>query len=242
MPSRILRDWTDSDPLDGISAEAERLFVRLLMKADDYGRFHAESRRVKAACFPLLPNLRTTDIDGWLRELAERRLILRYQVENRDLLAIPRFRQRLKNSIPRFPAPADKPNDWLPDPGKPPDVPGSSGNVPEVPASSLSHLPLVLEASLPASGGDEILSQARRYIADHRRLTNSPAADAALAKLVRAYGWDKTKEAVETAIANGAGKPIPYAAQILDGKAAKELLANMAPARPRPVSRVNEGA
>lgn len=130
MPNRILRDWTDSDKFDGISPEAERLFVRLLMKADDYGRFHAEARRVKAACFPLILNLRPTDIDGWLLELAERRLILRYRVEDRDLLAIPRFRQRLKKSVPKFPPASGMRDDWLPDDYDFPEVPGSSRNIP----------------------------------------------------------------------------------------------------------------
>jgi len=39
MPNRILRDWTDSDRVNSLSAEAERLFIRLIMKADDYGRY-----------------------------------------------------------------------------------------------------------------------------------------------------------------------------------------------------------
>ena len=58
MPSRILRDWTDSLRFDGLSAEAERLFTRLIMKADDYGRFHADPRLLRAGCFPLSENLR----------------------------------------------------------------------------------------------------------------------------------------------------------------------------------------
>ena len=53
MPTRMLRDWTDSLKFDGLSAEAERLFARLLMKADDYGRYHADPRLVRAGCFPL---------------------------------------------------------------------------------------------------------------------------------------------------------------------------------------------
>jgi hypothetical protein len=53
MPTRILRDYTDSAAFDGLSAEGERLFIRLLMKADDFGRFHANPKLVKALCFPL---------------------------------------------------------------------------------------------------------------------------------------------------------------------------------------------
>lgn len=126
MPNRILRDWTDSDRLDGVSAEAERMFVRLLMKADDYGRFHAEPRRLKAALFPLIDSLRQDAIVRWLTELSARQLILLYEsADHRQLLAIPRFGQRLKQSVPKFPPPVGMPDGWIPD---------DSGNFPEVAA------------------------------------------------------------------------------------------------------------
>lgn len=139
MPNRIIRDWTDSDRFDGLSADAERLFVRLLMKADDYGRFHAEPRRLKAALFPLVESLRSNDLTRWLDELASRQLILRYESQdNRQLLAIPRFGQRLKQSVPKFPPPPGQPANWLPPDGMPsPDSwndPEGSGDFPEVPA------------------------------------------------------------------------------------------------------------
>ncbi len=130
MPTRILRDWTDSDKFDGITADAERLFARLIMKADDYGRFHAEPRRLKAALFPLLETLRTNDLVRWLDELSRRQLILRYEVENRQLLAIPRFGQRLKMSRAKFPPLPGEQDDWLPDDAHFREVPGSSGKFP----------------------------------------------------------------------------------------------------------------
>lgn len=122
------------------------MFVRLLMKADDYGRFHAEPRRLKAALFPLVENLRATDVTKWLVELTNRHLILCYQSsDDRQLLAIPRFGQRLKQSVPKFPAPPGMPDNWMPDDGglhpdsrAPQPTSGSppptSGKFPEVPA------------------------------------------------------------------------------------------------------------
>lgn len=127
MPTRLLRDWTDSLRFDGISAEAERLFVRLLMKADDYGRFHSDPRLVRGACYPLAENLRTNDLSRWLDELSNRQLILRYEVGTRKLLAIPNFGQRLKMSRPKFPAINGMDVDWLPESGDFREVPGSSG-------------------------------------------------------------------------------------------------------------------
>lgn len=134
MPSRMIRDWTDSDPFDGLSANAERLFVRLIMKADDYGRFHAESRRVKAACFPLMLDLRPSDVDGWLNELEARRLIWRYEVGSAKYLAIPKFGQRLRKSKARFAQPEGEPDNWRP-PETRGELAASSGKSRQVAAS-----------------------------------------------------------------------------------------------------------
>ena len=140
MPSRILRDWTDSLRFDGLSAEAERLFTRLIMKADDYGRFHADPRLLRAGCFPLSENLRANDIDRWLDELSTRQLILRYEAAGRRILAIINFGQRLKQSRWKFPPPPGEPDNFLPmatnSPGSPPNSPGSSRNFREVPGTT----------------------------------------------------------------------------------------------------------
>lgn len=132
MPSRMLRDWTDSLRFDDLSAEAERLFTRLIMKADDYGRFHADPRLVKAACFPLSESLRANTVSTWLTELSGRKLVFSYTAGTLDLLAIVNFRQRLKMSRPKFPAPDGKPPDWLPESIEPTELPGTSRNFPEV--------------------------------------------------------------------------------------------------------------
>jgi hypothetical protein len=141
MPNRMIRDWTDSLKFDGISPEAERLFTRLIMKADDYGRFHGDCRLIKSACFPLMENLRSNEIDRWLDELSTRQLILRYEAHGRSILSIVNFGQRLKNSRAKFPPPAGKPDDFLPafDDFLPqtenfPELPGTSRNFPELPA------------------------------------------------------------------------------------------------------------
>lgn len=130
MPKRMIRDWTDSIKLDGISAEAERMFIRLIMKADDFGRFHAEPRLVRGYCFPLLENLRTEHVGRWLDELSHRNLIFRYEAESQKLLAVINFGQRLNQARPKFPAPPGEKQDWLPSSEYFREVPGSSGNLP----------------------------------------------------------------------------------------------------------------
>lgn len=133
----MIRDWTDSLRMDDLSAEAERLFTRLLMKADDYGRFHADPRLVKASCFPLSESIKSSDIEPWLSELHDAGLIVIYVVEGRRILAIANYGQRLKQSRAKFPPCPGKPLDWLPmfDQFQPcsadfREVPGSSGKFP----------------------------------------------------------------------------------------------------------------
>lgn len=130
MPNRILRDWTDSARFDGITADAERLFVRLIMKADDYGRFHARPQLVKSACFPLAEDLRSNTVAAWLTELSDRQLVFRYTSGTGNYLAISNFGQRLKMSRAKFPQPPGKPDDWLPVSEDFRELPGTSGNFP----------------------------------------------------------------------------------------------------------------
>jgi hypothetical protein len=123
--------------MDGLSAEAERLFTRLIMRADDYGRFHGEHRLVKANCFPLADDIKAADIGPWLVDLADRGLIILYEVDGRKTLAIANYGQRLKKSRVKFPPLPGMEPTWLPefDSFLPlgndfREVPGSSGKFP----------------------------------------------------------------------------------------------------------------
>jgi hypothetical protein len=114
MPTRILRDYTDSAAFDGLSAEAERLFVRLVMKVDDFGRFHANLKLIKAACFPLAEDLHSSVVGQWLAELSKHGLVTCYVSGSGQYLALPKFRQRARASHSKFPAPDGHPTDWMP--------------------------------------------------------------------------------------------------------------------------------
>jgi hypothetical protein len=112
----MLRDWTDSYRFDCISPEAEVLFTRLIMKADDYGNFHGDSRIVASMCFPLGSRIVVEDA---LDELANRGLIMFYKVEGREYLNIPNFGQRMRNGMSRkFPAHAGESPESAADCGK----------------------------------------------------------------------------------------------------------------------------
>ena len=103
MPNRVLRDWTDSYRFDGLSAEAECLFVRLIMKADDYGNFHGDARIVDSICYPLGTK---SNVAKSLKELEGRELVAFYHHAGRVYLTITNFGQRLRHTTRKFPDPS----------------------------------------------------------------------------------------------------------------------------------------
>ena len=105
MPSRIIREGiTTSEPLAFVSFEAETLFYRLLVTADDFGLFDGRPVIVRARCMPLR-DVAVAQVDEWLRELAEHSLILRYEASGQPYLLIPKFKQRTRNAAPKYPLP-----------------------------------------------------------------------------------------------------------------------------------------
>lgn len=106
MPNRMIRDWTDSTKVNSLDAPAERFFVRLMMKADDFGRFHAEPRLLRSMLFPLLvDSVRDADCSRWLAACEKAGLIVVYESRNKKLLEIVNFGQRLRSSTSKFDPP-----------------------------------------------------------------------------------------------------------------------------------------
>lgn len=102
----MLRDWTDSEKMMELSAQAERFFVRLIMKADDYGCYYADTRLLRASMFPLLlDTIREADITRWMAECQKAGLIVLYEVAGKKYLQIKEFNQRLRARKSRFPMP-----------------------------------------------------------------------------------------------------------------------------------------
>lgn len=103
MPNRILRDWTDSLPMNTLSWQEEVLFTRLIMKADDFGNFNRNASLVKSLLFPRKDDLRSNDVDRWLKNLEAAGLILTYPAKGDFFLHIRNFGQRLDKRSRKFP-------------------------------------------------------------------------------------------------------------------------------------------
>ena len=135
MPNRILRDWTDSEPVNSLSWQAECLFIRLIMKADDYGCFHGNAKLLKSLLFPLKDGLRDSDIARWIAECETSGLIRTYSSEGKPFIEIRKYGQRLKSSRHKFPVPPMETEQDPPAP-PPPEDDTDSGKFREVPGSS----------------------------------------------------------------------------------------------------------
>lgn len=81
MPSRILKESIcTSENLAAVSAEAEVLFYRLIVKADDFGLYHGNPKIIASLLFPLkVPTERK--VSAWLSELCDADLIATYTAE-----------------------------------------------------------------------------------------------------------------------------------------------------------------
>lgn len=93
--------------MDLLNAEEERLFTRLIMKADDYGNFHRNPKLIKSLLFPLKDELRVSDINRWLTSLQAAGLVRTYTVGSNSFLNIVNFGQRLRQHKRSFPEPID---------------------------------------------------------------------------------------------------------------------------------------
>ena len=105
MPNRLLRDGVcTSDAINLLSSDAEVMFYRLLVVADDYGYMDARTAILKAQCFPLKESATVPKIETWLTELAKAGLIQRYSVDGKPFLAIAKWEQRVR-SRPKYASP-----------------------------------------------------------------------------------------------------------------------------------------
>lgn len=106
MANRVIRDWTASEAVQELSAEAEVFFTRLIMKADDYGNYTGNPKLINAALFPL-KDYKVKQIESWINECRVNGLIVPYSNSNKDYIHIPNFGQTLRRMKAVFPSPTD---------------------------------------------------------------------------------------------------------------------------------------
>lgn len=105
MAERMIRDWTQSESVNELSAEAEVFFTRLIMKADDFGNYIGHPKLLRAALFPLRDGMKDALIDSMISECEGVGVIKSYSVDGKRYLNIPNYGQRMRQMRGKYPAP-----------------------------------------------------------------------------------------------------------------------------------------
>lgn len=106
MPVRLLRDWTDSEKVNTLTAQAERHFIRIIMKVDDWGRLPANPKILRPLLYPfLLDQIREADLQRLSAECARAGLIRLYSVDGKEFLQVEQFKQRTRAMVSKYPGP-----------------------------------------------------------------------------------------------------------------------------------------
>jgi hypothetical protein len=107
MPNRVIREgFLDDENVNSVKEETQLFYVRLFLKADDYGRFDARPEYIKSQCYPVTDK-RLSDVSHMLGELQQAKLIYCYEVLGKKYLLILKFRQRLRKMKSKYPEPVD---------------------------------------------------------------------------------------------------------------------------------------
>lgn len=103
----IREGWLESELVNKLDAAAERFFLRLCLRADDFGRYHANPMLLRSNLFPLRDDVKSAEITKWLDACERAGLVRCYRAENKAFVEIPKFGQRMRAAVSKFPKPPD---------------------------------------------------------------------------------------------------------------------------------------
>lgn len=109
MPTRLIRDGIlESEAVCSLSWAAEVFYRRIMSAADDYGRFSASPKLLRAACYPLqIDKVSDSDIGKWLTQVVEAGLVRVYLAQDgKRYLQIEKFGQQVRSKS-KCPAPEE---------------------------------------------------------------------------------------------------------------------------------------
>lgn len=107
MPNRILREGIlTSEPVNSLAWAEEVFYRRLMSVVDDFGRYFAAPKLIRAACFPLLiDKVSDSDVEKWLTVCVEAALVRVYPAsDGKRYLELLNFRQQARAKDSKFPA------------------------------------------------------------------------------------------------------------------------------------------
>lgn len=113
MPTRFLAESIcTSDQIELLSPNDEILFYRLIVNADDYGRFDARLPILKSRLFPL-KNIKEAQIEQSLTALEKSGLVRRYKVVGKPYILLTGWSnfQNCRAKKSKYPSPEDADED-----------------------------------------------------------------------------------------------------------------------------------
>lgn len=150
MPSRIIKDSIKtSKKINALSDFQFRLWVHLIVSADDYGRGFADPELVKNLVFPRRNRVTESDVGKALSKLAGMGCISLYEVDGESYFCFPRWsdHQRIQTKVSKFPAPVE--NEAIQC-----NQPCSTVSHGDSPSESRIQNPELITPYTPPSGGD----------------------------------------------------------------------------------------
>lgn len=110
MPNRILKESIcTSEQIDKLSAFDETVFYRLIVNADDYGRFDGRPSILRSRLFPLR-DIRNSQIEDAIHNLASVELVSTYTVDGKPFVRLLGWErnQQIRARKGKYPPPVDK--------------------------------------------------------------------------------------------------------------------------------------
>lgn len=113
MPNRILKESIcRSDQINELSLFEEVLFYRLMVNADDYGRFDGRISIIKNTLFPLKDGLRADQIEKAIKNLSSKELVECYTVAGKPFVRLTGWdrHQAIRAKKSKYPSPEEANN------------------------------------------------------------------------------------------------------------------------------------
>lgn len=108
MPNRILKESIcRSDQINQLSPFEETMFYRLIVSADDYGRFDGRVAIIKSLLFPLKDSIRADQIEKAINTLSSVELVERYTVAGKPFIRLTGWdrHQTIRAKKSKYPSP-----------------------------------------------------------------------------------------------------------------------------------------
>ncbi len=134
----IQDDVAYSGSLAALSAEAERLYWRMLAHSDPWGRIEGSAYKLKAKCLPLVENVTSEAVNSWLDELVAVNRVYVYEHNGKFFAQLVDFDEKQpldwirKRGASRYPDPGEIPAKAKDGEGRPmPEKAGDGRSTPE---------------------------------------------------------------------------------------------------------------